>query len=232
MVKMKIVKNSELLERYLNAAPYTYYFGKALHPYTQIHEYEAGESILKQDTPPCYLYLMSFGRCCVRVLLANGKSVILRTLTAPCLIGEMELIREVSSFTVQSLEKSRLLAVPLEQCRSYLLENAYFLRRLCSDLILKERVEAFNLLHSFAYPLENRLAKFILDNRQENQFYIKKVLVAESLGVSYRHVGKVMNDFVNNKYLSKQRLIYTITNEEALVKLARELEIEDLIGFP
>lgn len=92
-------------------------------------------------------------------------------------------------------------------------------------------MEAFTLLHSFAYPLENRLARFILDNRQEKYFYVKKVLIAESLGVSYRHVGKVMNDFINEKYLSKEGLVYTITNEEALTALAQELDVAELIDF-
>lgn len=229
--KMKIINDSFLLNKYLTSAPYTNYFRENIHAYTQILEYEAGEVIIRQDTPPSSLYLMVAGRCCVRVLLANGKSIILRTLKAPCLIGEMELIQDVSSFTVQALEKSRMLAISLRECKSNLLGDTYFLRRLCSDLILKERVEAFTLLHSFAYPLENRLARFILDNRQEKYFYVKKVLIAESLGVSYRHVGKVMNDFINEKYLSKEGLVYTITNEEALTALAQELDVAELIDF-
>lgn len=229
--KMKIIIDSFLLNKYLTSVPYTNYFRENLHTYTQILEYEPGEIVVQQDTPPTSLYLMVTGRCCVRVLLANGKSIILRTLKAPCLIGEMELIQDVSSFTVQTLEKSRMLAISLRECKPYLLGDAYFLRRLCSDLILKERVEAFTLLHSFAYPLENRLARFILDNRQEKHFYIKKVLIAESLGVSYRHVGKVMNDFINKNYLSKKGLVYTITDEDALTALARELDVAELIDF-
>lgn len=228
---MKIIENPVLLNHYLTAEPYTSYFHENLHACTQVFEYEAGEYILKQDTLPSHLFLMVFGRCCVRVLLANGKSVILQTLKAPCLIGEMELIQGVSSFTVQALAKSRMLALPLNQCKTYLLGDAYFLRRLCSDLILKERVEAFTLLHSFAYPLENRLAKFILDNRQENHFYIRKVLIAESLGVSYRHIGKVMGDFVARDYLSKQKFVYTIRDEKALTALAQELMADNLMDF-
>lgn len=218
---MKIIQNPALLERYLTSAPYTDYFRNTLHAHTQLLEYSAGEYILRQDTPPSHLHLMVFGRCCVRVLLANGKTVILQTLKAPCLIGEMELIRDVSSFTVQALELSRMLALPLSQCKSCLLEDSYFLRRLCSDLICKERSEALTLIHSFAYPLENRLARFILDNRQGNRFYIKKVTIAESLGVSYRHVETVMGEFVKKNYLSKQKLVYTILDKEALTGLAQ-----------
>lgn len=180
--------------------------------------------------PPDYLYLMISGRCSVRVLLTNGKLVILQTLKAPCIIGEMEFMRNVSAFTVQTLEHCRMLGIPLRECRQYLLNDNFFLRRLCSDLIYKERTEALVLVRSFTYPFENRLAKFILANCQGSYFLVKKVQIAESLGVSYRHVETVMNDFVQKKYLSKQKLIYTITDSEALTDLAKELNPEDMIG--
>lgn len=86
------------------------------------------------------------------------------------------------------------------------------------------------LVRSFAYPFENSLAKFILDHCQEDYFLIKKVEIAESLGVSYRHVETVMSNFVEKKYLCKQKLIYTITDKEALLHLAKELDSKDMIG--
>lgn len=227
---MKTIANAGLLQGYLSAPPYTDYFDESLGEHARLVAFEAGETVIRQDVSPEYLCLMVSGRCCVRALLANGKSVILRTLEAPCLIGEMELMREVSAFTVRTLEKCRMLAIPMRVCRERLPDDARFLRRLCCDLIFKERTEAFSLLHSFAYPLENRLARFILDNRQGNRFFEKKVLVAESLGVSYRHLSKVLGDFVEKQYLTKTGLVYTIANRAALEALARELEVSDLLG--
>lgn len=226
---MKIIKDAELLNPYLASEPYTDYFRGSVKAHTCLAEYETGESILKQDVPPAFLYLMVSGRCSVSILLANGKSVILQTLKAPCLIGEMELIRPVSSFTVQALEPCRMLAIPLDECKHFLLNDPYFLRAVCFDLIGKERTESLKLIHAFGYPLENRLAHFILENCQGNRFYIKKVHIAESLGVSYRHVEKVMSDFVRKRYLSKEKLVYTVTDECALKALSRELEMNSVL---
>lgn len=226
---MKIIEDAELLNTYLASRPYTDYFRGSVKAYTLLTEYVTGEYILKQDAPPSCLYLMISGRCSISILLANGKSVILQTLKAPCLIGEMELIRPVSSFTVQSLEQCRLLAIPLDQCKYFLLNDPYFLRAVCFDLIGKERTESLKLIHAFGYPLENRLAHFILENCQGNRFYIKKVHIAESLGVSYRHVEKVISDFVRKQYLSKEKLIYTITDRSALMTLSRELEMNSIL---
>lgn len=227
---MRIVNNEVLRKQYLTSSPFTDYFRGNVADYVQIIEYEAGEEIMQQTTEPTYLHLMVQGRCSVRVLLANGKSVILQTLHGPCLIGEMELVRKVASFTVQALEICRMLSIPLRYCRNYLLQDAYFLRKLCFDLIGKERTEALSLITAFGYPLENRMAKFILDNRQGDYFYIKKVHVAESLGVSYRHAGKIMHDFIEKGYLSKEKMVYTITDENALMYLAKELKAADIVG--
>lgn len=136
---MKLIHDPSLLEQYLSGPPYTDYFEDGFRPYTQVMDYAAGESVLQQGVPSRYLFLMLRGRCCVRVALANGKTMILQTLKAPCLIGEMELLQEVSAFTVQALEKSRMLALPLIPCGAVLSRNVHFLRRICSDLILKER---------------------------------------------------------------------------------------------
>ncbi len=65
---------------------------------------------------------------------------------------------------------------------------------------------------------------FILENRQGIYFYVKKVHISESLGVSYRHVEKVMNDFVKKGYLIKDKLVYAIADEPALKELCRELD--------
>lgn len=221
---MKQIKNPSLLRRYLSSPPYLRYFRNTHWEGTHIVEYSAGEYVLRQSSPPQHLYLMLTGRCCVRFFLSNGRSVILQSLRSPCLVGEVELFQDTAPLLVQALEKSRMLAIPLSQCRDSLLQDPHFLQQVCSDLILKERNGSLSLIHTFGYPLENRLAKFILDNRQENRFYIRKVLMAESLGASYRHVGAVLSSFLQKGYLSKEKLVYTITDEPALTALARELE--------
>lgn len=221
---MKTIQNPTLLQQYLESPPYRHYFRDSFWEGTHIVECSAGEYIFRQSSPPDHLYLMLKGRCCVRFLLSNGKSAIFQTLRVPCLVGEVELFQDTAPLLVQALEKSRMLAIPLDQCRTALLQDPHFLQQVCADLIVKERNEILSLLHTFGYPLENRLAKFILDNRQENRFFLRKTLIAESLGASYRHVETVMSGFVRKGYLSKEKLIYTITDKKALSDLAQELE--------
>lgn len=223
---MKILHDPALLQKLLSSKACTDYFAPQFRPHFSLVEFAPGERVIHQDAPADHLFLMLDGRCHVRVGLANGKSVILQMMQPPCLIGEMELLRNVSPFTVLALEPCRMLALPMAVCKPMLLENAYFLRRVAADLVWKERGMTLTLLHTFGYPLENRLAKFLLDNRQGDCCDIRKVVMAESLGVSYRHVESVMSRFVREGYLTKEGLTYRIRDPQALAELARDLEGE------
>lgn len=220
--KMKKSDNQELLNAYLSSDICREYFSGQKKDGFFLCEFQSGEYIIHNRTSS-YLYLLMHGRCSIRIFLENGKSVILRTLNAPCLIGEMELLSEVGPYSVQALEESYAIAVPLPEYRNSLLNDNIFLRKVCDDLVRKERVESLSLIQSFGYPLKNRLAYFILENRQGKRFRIKKTMISESLGVSVRQVSNVLSDLIDRGYIRKNRLTYEITDESSLMKLAEDL---------
>ena len=75
-----------------------------------------------------------------------------------------------------------------------------------------------------AYPLENRLASFILLS-SDNDFYKEKhTEVCEYLGVSYRHLLFVLAQFTENGYLTKQNRGYFLSNRAQLQQLAAEIQ--------
>ncbi|MGN1398419.1 MAG: cyclic nucleotide-binding domain-containing protein [Erysipelotrichaceae bacterium] len=197
------------------------YFSKEIVDNSKLIYVKSGETIISQQQKSKYLFYMLKGKCAVKVLMSNGKTLIVNTLKAPSLIGELELIRNISPFSVVALNNCQLLAIDLDKYKNYLVNDLHFMKALCYDLVGKERKETLKLINSFAFPFENRLAKFILDNRQYDCFSIKKVEIAESLGVSYRHVESLMNSFCQKGYLRKEKLTYWIIDEQALIELAR-----------
>jgi CRP-like cAMP-binding protein len=113
----------------------------------------------------------------------------------------------------------------VELARSELLEDAPFLLRLCETLADKERENAIRLSQVSGFPLAHRLAGFLLSNQQNGRVALKKTVIAESLGVSYRHLEKVMGDFVREGILDKNGRIYEIRGRERLEELAASLRI-------
>lgn len=225
--KMETIQGDKLVEKYLKNIEFNQLVPSVIRPLCTVVRYDTGETIINQGDEPENLYYMIQGRCSIHSFLSNGKKIILNNAKAPCLIGEIELLEMgKASFSVIALEKSVLIVMPLAFCRDILINDNNFLRKLCIMISRKETTNARKLIHISGFPLENRLADFILNNCEENCFKIKKVEVAESLGVSYRHLEKVMNDLVEKKYLRKEKLVYYLTNRDEIASLADRLKEE------
>ena len=222
---MKIIDDRTALKKYLNAPEIRRYFPAELDEHFLLFSLRQNEQIIRQGEQSEYLYYLLSGRCKVSAVMENGRTVIISNLTAPCLIGEIELINRDVPFSVDSITDGILLALPVQVCRDILLNSPDFLLQVCRDLAGKERGSAMKLAHYISFPLENRLAQFILNNSTADGFQIKKTVIAESLGVSYRHLEKVMSDLVVAGVLDKDGKHYRILNRPYLQKLSDAMEV-------
>ena len=222
---MKKLENSKLLKEIAESDSFKNYFDTDIYNDLLLFHYDRTETILRQSKKTDYLYYLYSGRCKVIAYTENGKAIIINNLKAPCLIGEIELINNDNPFTVDTLSECLVVAIPLNKYRSTLLSDSKFLYKLSSSLADKERKTVLAYTHYVSYPLENRLARFILDYSQGDVFSIKKVVIAESLGVSYRHLETVMSGFVKKKYLHKEKLNYYIKDRNKLLELSKAMDL-------
>ena len=79
---------------------------------------------------------------------------------------------------------------------------------------------------SLAFPLENRLAGFILQTADNDLYKEKHITVCDFLGVSYRHLLHVFSQFCDKKFLQKEGHSYQIIDKAALTELANLLKNE------
>lgn len=222
---MQTIHNQKLLREALGAPAYTSWFGDRFHEDAQLAEVQPGEVFIHRGDEAQALYLLLSGRISIHALLPNGKRRILRTDSAPALLGEMELLeRTPFAMSVQAMEGCRLVRLPFACCREALLSDSAFLRKLAILLGNKERTGIARLFAAVGYPLPVRLAHFILEMREGDRYQVRKVEAADSLGVSYRHLAQVLGEFVQAGYLKKEGLIYTLSNREALEAMAEQME--------
>lgn len=222
---MKRIENKKILKRFLESDYYKHYFPNKLKKYAFLIELDSGEDLLKQGDKLEYLYCLMSGKCIIHTYLNNGKRIILASSYPGSLIGEIELLENKDAgFSVKCLEETIIMCFPLDKCRDILINDNHFLRSLCIDLAYKENRNAKKLIMTSGFSLENRLAEFILNNNEEDIFKIRKVEIAETLGVSYRHLSKVLKEFVLKKYLRKEKFNYYLINKKALNNLASILK--------
>ncbi|MCI6745512.1 MAG: cyclic nucleotide-binding domain-containing protein [Stecheria intestinalis] len=194
-----------------------------------------GKCLVRQGSHMDTFYLITNGKCGISCDLSNGKTILIRTAHAPCLIGEMELLNdEPAMMTVRAIGECSLLAFDMKEARRILCADHAFLQKLSVLTIRKEHENAVKLICAEAYPLADRLAFFILEHCRGSVFRVKKTEIADSLGASYRHIEKLMDDFVKQGVLQKERCTYLIRDEAKLRELSdglselmqRETELE------
>ena len=222
---MKTINSERLFNQIVRSAEYRQYFSEQTDRFAHPVRFSPGENVLFQGEKSDYLYFLYKGKCQVSATMENGRTAIINTLVSPGLIGEIELIRNDSPFSVDALTECTCMAIDISQCRNMLLNDVSFLYHLCSSLVDKERKTAIVLAHHISFPLEYRLAKFILDNSNGDVFRIKKTVISESLGVSYRHLEKVMKKFVDEGTVRKEKLTYYIVRRDVLDKLVSSLNV-------
>src|SRR5690606_39201261 len=99
-----------------------------------------------------------------------------------------------------------------------------FLRELTKFLSRKATFMAAKYSQSLAFPLENRLADFIIETSDDGVYKEKHITVCDFLGVSYRHLLHVLTQFCEKGYLQKEGRDYQIKQYQALYELAAVLK--------
>jgi len=212
---MRLINHPEKRRAEIQKSGFLNFFSFPADSYAKLAAFSPREYIIKEGFLPSHLFFLT----------SNGKVALIDFFRAPCFIGEMELIghsRDICS--VQALELCLCLALPITQCGDMLLNDPIFLREICIYLSDKNAKNIRSLTKNQSYPLENRLAGFILLSSAADTYQEKHSHVADYLGVSYRHLLYVMAQFIEKGYLDKRKRAYQITNRQALLELAHVIE--------
>ena len=218
---MITINDNKRLEEYYNQFPLSDYFSFDVYPYTSIVKFDSTESILREGENPEYLYYLIDGRAKLFLSQGNGRISLINFLNALCFIGEMELLgAQEAAKGVTAITPCTCYAIHILKCKSQLLNDTKFLRHLCLFLSQKAIGNTYNYSKNQSYPLEVRLANFILLTSCNRMYREKHTEVSEFLGVTYRHLLYVLADFVKRGFLKKTEQGYYIQDFDMLCKIA------------
>ena len=221
---MKKIRDSAVISTYIKKFPVNKIFCFDILPYTQLIQFNAREFILNEGDKSEYLYYLIDGKAKLYLTHKNGKVSIINFIEAPCFIGEMELLgAQAESNGVQALTSCYCFAIHIADCREKILNDVKFLKYLCIFLSKKALYNTNNYTKNQSYPLENRLAAFILITSNNMLYTEKHTEASEFLGVSYRHLLYVLADFIKRGILLKEDCGYRIMDLNSLNKLAKEM---------
>ncbi len=201
------------------------YFSFSIAPFTSRRMFDADDVMIKEGESTQTLFFLEEGRAKIYLSHQNGRRTLIRFIEAPCFFGEMELLdAQKSANGVVAVTPCICAVIDTGVCRDKLLSDAKFLRYLCLLLSRKTAENSYNLSKNQSYPLENRLAKFILLTAVKGYYREKHTEAAEYLGVTYRHLLYVLADFKARGILEKSPQGLRITDEQQLKELAQYMQ--------
>ncbi|PKM94364.1 MAG: hypothetical protein CVU84_09835 [Firmicutes bacterium HGW-Firmicutes-1] len=221
---MKNIEDKNKIKHYIQEYDLDKVIGKELFSYCELHTFDKGEYICQTEQEVNYFYFFVEGKAKIYTLLENGKKSLLRFYQPLNVLGDVEVFHyNQYRVFVEALEACTCIGIPIKLVRKHGIHNANFLRFLGTHLAKKLDSITFKSSMSL-YPLEARLANYILENNQkENNICLIEsnyVDLAELLGSSYRHLNRIIIKLIGDRIIDKKGKTIIIINLEALKALS------------
>lgn len=226
---MKKINNPQKLQDYITRYQIDEIFTLDMTQHMELFVFNKNEHIYQCSQAVDYLFFFVEGKAKVYMTLSHGKSLLLRFYKPFMVIGDVECVNSIKAAqsNVQVIDQAYCVGVALQKIRQYAFEDAKFLRFVCNSLGDKlnslGKYSSINLL----YPLENRLASYILANLTPSSgtfiFDCNLSETSELLGTSYRHLLRTLGGLQIQKIIKKAKLHYELLDLYALKQLAGDL---------
>ena len=165
-------------------------------------------------------YILS-GKVKIVRSLFNGKEHILETLNQPQILGDVELMtNQPAGSSVIALEDIQAVQLPLNN-KEELLKDPVFLYQIGRNLAMALHKQGISASTNASYSVKERLATHILNSEEENIFQLSPSILASRFGTSYRHVQRVIKQFIDQGIIEKEAFkTYRILERQTFEKLA------------
>ncbi|GMQ57341.1 helix-turn-helix domain-containing protein [Vallitalea sediminicola] len=226
---MQTYKDIQLFNTYNERYKLYEIFGDDLVSYYEFHLFEKGEMICKMEEPVYYFYLLLEGKVKVFTMSEDGRILLHEFYKSISNFGDIEILNDTNySSNVEAIKQSLFIAFPVNYIKSICMNRKNFLQYLCVNLSRKFIISSKKSSYNILYPLKNRLAAFILEHITiEGQKLITLTSsfkeIAESLGTSYRHLYRSLNELKLLNLIEIDGKQITIIDEMNLRKLSKEL---------
>ena len=231
---MEKIYNKKVLDKYISQYHMDQLFTKDMRPYMELFCYQKNEFIVRDSEKMSYLIFLVNGKAKVFTTLSNGKSLLLCFYQDFKVLGDLEITGSPNAVTnIQVMEDTICIGIPIEKVKILLMEDAKFLRFICSSLGDKLYRCSKNSSINLLYSLENRLASYIYtagdrikdsaERKSKIMFKENMTEIAELLGTSYRHLLRTLNGLCQKGVLRKVYDGYEVLDELYLTRLSADL---------
>ncbi|WP_207706243.1 MULTISPECIES: cyclic nucleotide-binding domain-containing protein [Clostridium] len=225
---MNKIRSKKLKSMYIEKYNINDVFTNDMESFMELLCFKKNEYLCRQNEKINYLFFAVEGRLKVFKTHKNGKNILLSFNHPLMILGDLELINsELADANIQAIEDAYCIALPVDKVREILINDLKYLRYACNSISKKLKETSQNSSINLVYPLENRLASYILVMKEEVdgslRFNGNLTEIAELLGTSYRHLLRTLEAFIKKGAIRKKEKYYEILDEELLIKMSADL---------
>ncbi|WP_028263327.1 Crp/Fnr family transcriptional regulator [Atopobium fossor] len=180
--------------------------------------FNPGEIVINEGDAFTSFWLVVKGRAKAFRLGNNGKTLIMSRYISSGVIGDIELMSNLpqAKTTISAISQLECIQLPYSLCQKELTHNIIFSNKLGNGLALKLASSADSYVSSALYTGKQRLCAYILDNSNAGVFSGVLTEVSASIGMSYRHMFRLLDELCNQHILRKEERGFIILNKSAL----------------
>ena len=168
--------------------------------------FQKGNYICTQGQDITELTYILSGRVKIVRSLSNGKEHILEMPQQPQLLGDVELMtNQLAGSSVIALEEVQTVQLPLNN-KEALLKDPIFLYHIGRNLAMALHRQGITAPTNASYFVKERLATHILNIEEQDIFQLSPSILSSSFGTSYRHVQRVIKQFIDQGIIEKKAL--------------------------
>lgn len=228
---MKLIHNDIKLHAYIKSYKINDLFSTDVSQHMKLFHFTQGDYIYQEDDELSYFFFFVDGKAKVFNSLSNGKSHLLSFYEPLEVLGDIEIItKDKVTVNVKVISDAYCIGIHTDYIKQNLLTDTLFLQFLCFHLGKKLNRCSKNSSINLLYPLENRLASYILaiETREFNTnntltFYDSLTEISELLGTSYRHLLRIINTFIEKGILIKGTNGYEVIDKRQLQEMGTDL---------
>lgn len=187
--------------------------------------YAKGESVFYAGNMSNSLIIVTSGRAKVLAAANNGKNLVICYYASSGLMGDMEMMSDskVASATVIALSDFECINIPYHNNIDKLRTNNLFMNKLAQSLSDKLVNSSNDFVYTTLHTGEQRLCSYIVKKEIDGFFKDNLSNVSETIGLSYRHLFRLLNQLCLEGVLKKKNSGYWINNFEELMLRSSEI---------
>ena len=225
--EMIILNDEKTKQRHINRYQIDKIFSSDITDEMKLLLFRKGDMLCREGEKLDYLLFLTQGRAKSYISLQNGKHLLICFYEDFEVMGDVELLgTDLASGSMEAVEDTYCIGIPMSTVNPGLMDDSRFLRFICKSLGDKLHRSSHNSSINLLYPLESRLAGYILktsEKRDRIYFEVNLSETAQLLATSYRHLLRTVDRFCEAGYLRRCEGCYEVMDQESLTAMSAEV---------